>query len=143
MKPELWALCTAACWAAGSFFEKKGVKLGSLTPVTGTTIRTVVSLIVLLALSFPYWGELRKAGPKSLIMIALGGGVLAGALGLICLYSGLKDGRISTVLTIAFCLTPVFGTVLGLLIFKEHLSLLQYAGICLCILGAALSVYAK
>ena len=47
MKPEMWAVLTAICWAVGSVLEKKGVKLGEFTPVMGTTIRTVVSLTLL------------------------------------------------------------------------------------------------
>ncbi|MDD5727495.1 MAG: EamA family transporter [Victivallales bacterium] len=143
MKAEFWALCTAVCWAVGSLFEKKGVKLGNLTPAMGTAVRTAVSLLLLPAISWPYWGEVKKAGLKSLLMIALGGGLLSGVLGVICLYSGLKNGHLSTVLTIAFCMTPVLGVILGIVFMKEQLAVAQYIGIFLCIVGAALTVYFK
>ncbi|MBN1674346.1 MAG: EamA family transporter [Kiritimatiellae bacterium] len=143
MKAEFWAVLTALCWATGSLLEKKGVHLGRFTPVMGTTIRTAVSLVLLGLLAAPYWRQVKDAGAKPIVMIALGGGVLAGGLGVVFLYTGLKSGQISTVMTIAFCLAPVFGTVLGVLILREKISALQAAGIVLCVLGAAMTVYFK
>ena len=143
MRAELWAVLTAVCWAAGSLLEKKGVKLGNFTPVMGTAIRTFISLIILAALSFPYWQQIKPAGLKPVVMIAVGGGLLAGALGVMFLYTGLKLGNISTVMTISFCLTPVIGTLLGLVVLHEKLAPLQIAGIGLCVAGAAMTVYFK
>ena len=143
MRAEIWAIITAICWATGSLLEKKGVKLGDLTPVMGTTIRTTVSLLLLGAISFPFWGQIKTAGIKSIVLIAIGGGVLAGGLGIISLYTGLKSGNLSTVLTIAFCLTPVIGAILGYFILNEKLALLQILGIALCITGATLVTYFK
>jgi transporter family protein len=141
MRAEMWALCTACCWAFGSLLEKRGVKIGGLSPVMGTAIRTAFSLLILLLLSFPFWGQLRTAGSKSILMIAVGGGLLSGGLGIVFLYTGLKSGNLSTVMTIAFCLAPVIGAVLGVLVLKERLSAPQVAGIVLCVTGAALTVY--
>ena len=141
MKPEVWAIITALCWGGGSLLEKRGVKIGSLAPVMGTTIRTAFSLVLLLLLSIPFWGQVRGAGAKSILLIALGGGVLAGGLGIVCLYTGLKQGNLSTVLTIAFCATPVVGTLLGYFLLHEKLSLGQTIGISLCIAGAGLTMY--
>lgn len=143
MKAELWALLTAVCWAVGSLLEKKGVKLGNFTPVMGTAIRTFFSLVILAALSAPYWQQIKPAGIKPVVLIAAGGGLLAGALGVIFLYSGLKSGNISTVMTISFCLTPVIGTILGLVVLHEKLAPLQLAGIGLCVAGAAMTVFFK
>jgi len=149
MKPEIWALLTALCWGGGSLLEKRGVKIGHLAPAVGTTIRTVFSLAMLLALSLPLWGQLKlplwaqikTAGTKSILLIALGGGVLAGGVGIICLYTALKHGHLATVLVIAFCLAPVIGAVLGRLFLHETLSLLQFLGIALCVVGAAMTIY--
>ena len=143
MRAEVWAILTALCWGFGSLLEKKGVKIGHLTPVMGTAIRTVCSLVLLLPLSMACWGEVRTAGVKSILLIAVGGGVIAGGLGLVFLYTGLKHGQLSTVMTIAFCLTPVVGTVLGYLLLRERLSPVQVIGICLCIIGAAVTTYFK
>jgi transporter family protein len=141
LRPEFWAIFTAVCWAVGSFLEKKGIQTGNLTPVMGTTIRTAVSLILLGFLSAPFWGELKSAGWKPVGLIAVGGGILAGGLGIVFLYTGLKTGHISTVMTIAFCLAPVFGVLIGFLLMGERLAAMQVVGIVLCITGAAMTVW--
>ena len=141
MRAEGWAVLTALCWGVGSLLEKRGVKIGGLTPVMGTAIRTSFSLLLLLALSFPFWPEVKTAGFKSISLIALGGGVLAGGFGVVCLYTGLKAGNLSTVMTIAFCLAPVVGSVLGFLVLRERLMPIQWLGVMLCIAGAALVTY--
>lgn len=143
MRAEFYALLTAAFWAVGSFLEKKGVTMGHLSPVMGTTIRTVVSLAFLLLISYPYWHQVRAAGPRPLLLIAVGGGILAGGLGIIFLYSGLKIGNISTVMTIAFCGAPVLGAVVGYLILNEKLTPMQLLGMLLCVVGAAFVIYFK
>ncbi len=121
--------------------EKTGIRLGNITPVMGTAIRTLFSLMLLTFLSYPYWGELKSASVKPIFLIAAGGGVLAGGLGIMFFYTGMKHGHLSSVMTIAFCLAPVFGVILGVLVLKEKLSPLQLAGIVLCITGAAMTVY--
>ena len=143
MKAEVWAVLAALCWGIGSLLEKRGLETGGLAPVMGTVIRTTFSLLLLLALSFPFWGQVRMAGIKSLSLIAIGGGVLAGGLGLIFLYTGLKTGNLSTVMTIAFCVTPVIGAVLGYFVLHEKLTSVQILGIILCVTGAALVTYFK
>ena len=143
MRSEFWAVLAALCWGIGSLLEKRGLKMGGLTPVMGTVIRTTFSLLFLLALSFPFWGQVRMAGIKSISLIAIGGGVLAGGLGLIFLYTGLKTGNLSTVTTIAFCVTPVIGAVLGYFVLHEKLTSVQILGIVLCVTGAALVTYFK
>ena len=143
MKAEIWAMLTALCWGFGSLLEKRGVSIGGLAPVMGTAIRTAFSLLLLLAVSFPFWGQVKLAGVKSISLIAIGGGVLAGGLGIIFLYSGLKAGNLSTVMTIAFCLTPVIGTFLGYFVLREDLTPTQVLGIVLCVVGVSLVTYFK
>ncbi len=143
MQAEFYALLTAVCWSVGSLMEKTGVRLGNLTPVMGTTLRTVFSLMLLAVLSRPYWGEMKLAGTRPVLLVAAGGGILAGGLGIIFLYTGLKHGQLSSVMTIAFCLTPVLGVILGVLVLREKLNPLQLAGILLCIAGASMTVLFK
>ena len=143
MQAEYYAVLTAICWATGSLLEKSGIKMGNLTPVMGTAVRTFFTLILVAVLSRPYWGELRAAGAKPILLIAVGGGVLSGGLGILFLYTGLKHGHISSVMTIAFCLAPVLGVILGFLVLKEKLTPMQIAGIVLCITGAVMTVYFK
>jgi uncharacterized membrane protein len=141
MRPEFFAVFTAICWAIGSFLEKKGVQEGNLNPIMGVGIRTFFSLIFLSFFTYPYWGELKTAGWKPILYIVFGGGLLAGCLGLIFLYSGLKSGHTTTILTIAFCLTPLLGALIGYFFLKENLSLLQVCGIVMCVTGAAITVF--
>lgn len=141
MRAEGWAILTALCWGVGSLLEKQGVKIGGLSPVMGTTIRTAVSLIFLLALSSPYWQQVKTAGVQSIAWIALGGGLLAGGLGIVFLYTGLKGGHLSTVMALAFCLAPVIGSILGYFVLRERLAPVQWGGILLCVVGAALVTY--
>ncbi len=143
MRAEIWAVLAALCWGVGSLLEKRGVNIGGLAPVMGTAIRTAFSLLLLLAVSFPFWGQVRTAGIKSISLIAMGGGVLAGGLGIIFLYTGLKTGNLSTVMTISFCFAPVIGTVLGYFVLHEKLTSVQMLGIVLAVTGAALVTYFK
>jgi len=143
MRPEIWAVLTACCWGFGSLLEKQGVKLGNLTPVMGTTIRTVFSLLLLLGLSSPFWGQVRSAGAKSILLIAVGGGVLAGGLGIVCLYSGLKSGNLTTVMAVAFSLTPVVGAILGHAVLRERLTWPQGVGVLLCVTGVLMVTWFK
>ncbi|MCK5686665.1 DMT family transporter [bacterium] len=143
MRAEIWAVLTAVCWSCGSVLEKKGVKLGQLSPVMGTTIRTFFSLMLLSFLSFPYWKQLKTCGTKSISLIAIGGGVIAGGLGIVFLYTGLKSGHISVVLAIAFCLTPVIGSILGYVTLGEKLSNVQITGVVFCILGVFMLTFFK
>lgn len=138
MRAEFWAVLTAVCWGVGSLLEKKGVRLGNFSPVMGTTIRTAFSLVLLAVVSYPYWGQVKQASLGSISLIAVGGGVIAGALGILFLYTGLKSGSLSTVMAIAFCLAPVVGALLGFFVLQERLSPVQLVGVLLCVAGAAL-----
>ena len=143
MRAELWAVLTALCWAGGAYFEKKGVRLGGFAPVMGTTLRTVTSVVLLLVLSQPYWGQVRAAGIQPILMVVLGGGVVAGAMGILFFYKALAVGNLSVVLPIAFCLTPVLGVVIGVVVSKEQVSALQCVGVLLAVVGATLTVWFK
>lgn len=143
MRAEVWAVLAALCFAIGSLLEKRGLNIGGLTPVMGMVIRTTFSLLLLLALSFPFWGQVKTAGIKSILLIAIGGGVLAGGLGLTFLYTGLKTGNLSTVMAIGFCSAPVIGAVLGYFVLHEKLASIQILGIALCVIGAVLVTYFK
>jgi transporter family protein len=140
LSAEILAILTAICWAIGSYFEKKGLKLGNLSPQMGLTIRTTAAMAVMFFVSMPYWKQLSTAGTKSILCIVLGGGVLAGSLGLLCFYAALSKGEMWKVLTIAFAATPVLGVIIGLATHEE-LTLLKGIGILLCISGVALVMW--
>ncbi|MBN1295506.1 EamA family transporter [bacterium] len=141
MTAEIWAILTGTCWALGSFLEKKGVALGHLSPVMGASLRTAVSVLFLGIFSYPYWHQLKHAGSRSLIMVIIGGGLLSGTLGILFLYQALNSGKLSVVMPLAFCLSPVIGVMLGLVFFHERLTVMQYLGITLTVIGATLTAY--
>jgi bacterial/archaeal transporter family protein len=137
LKPQLFALLTAAAWGIGGFLEKKGLHLGNLSPQMGITIRTAVALAILATISFPQWKALPQAGSKALFMMVLGGGVLAGAAGMLCFYTAIKGAPLNRVMPIAFT-SPLFGALMGLIFGGEPLTLKTAAGMLLTIGGIVL-----
>lgn len=137
MNPQLLALFTAMAWGIGGYFEKKGLHLGGLSPQMGITIRTGVALIILGAVSYPQWKTLPQAGSKALIMMVIGGGVVAGAIGMLCFYAALKGAPLNRVMPIAFT-SPLFGALMGILLGGEPLSWKTAIGMLLTIGGIIL-----
>ena len=137
MKPEIFALLTAICWGVGGYFEKKGLSLGNLSPTMGITIRTATALIILAAASFPQWKSLPQAGPKALLYMVIGGGVVAGAVGMLCFYTALKGAPLTRVMPIAFT-SPLFGALMGILLAGEPLTAKTVFGMLLTIGGIIL-----
>ncbi len=137
MKPQLFALLTAAAWGIGGYFEKKGLHLGHLPPQLGITIRTAVALVVLGAVSFPHWKDVAHAGPRALAYMIIGGGVVAGSLGMLCFYTAIKGAPLTRVMPIAFT-SPLFGALLALTLGGEPLTLKTVAGMLLTVGGIVL-----
>jgi bacterial/archaeal transporter family protein len=134
MRPEFYALLTAIAWGVGGYFEKKGLTLGGLSPQIGITLRTVTALIILAAVSYPQWKTVPQAGPKALLYMILGGGVLAGAVGMLCFYTALKGAPLTRVMPIAFT-SPLFGALMGLIFAGEPLTAKTIAGMLLTLAG--------
>lgn len=121
MKPQLLALLTAMAWGIGGYFEKKGLHLGNLSPQMGITIRTAVALVILAVISFPQWKTVPQASPKALLMMVVGGGIVAGSLGMLCYYAAIKGAPLSKVMPIAFT-SPLFGALMGIIFAAEPLT---------------------
>lgn len=134
MKPQLFALLTAICWGVGGYFEKKGLHLGNLSPTMGITIRTLVAFLILGIASFPQWKTLPQAGTKALLYMIIGGGVVAGAVGMLCFYTAIKGAPLTKVMPIAFT-SPLFGALMGLMMGGEPLTLKTVIGTLLTIAG--------
>jgi transporter family protein len=132
--PQIFALLTAMAWGIGGYFEKKGLHLGGLSPQMGITIRTGVALIILGIVSFPQWKTLGQAGSKSLTMMIIGGGVVAGAVGMLCFYTALKGAPLNRVMPIAFT-SPLFGALMGVILGGDPLTLKTGIGMLLTIAG--------
>jgi transporter family protein len=121
MNPQILALLTAMAWGIGGYFEKKGLHLGGLSPQMGITVRTAVALVILGAISFPQWKTLPQAGPKALLMMIIGGGIVAGSMGMLCYYAAIKGAPLSKVMPIAFT-SPLFGALMGIIFGAEPLT---------------------
>ncbi|MGC9521867.1 MAG: EamA family transporter [Anaerolineae bacterium] len=135
MKPQVLALITAMAWGIGGFFEKRGLHMGNLTPQVGITIRTGVALVILGAISFPQWKMIPEAGPKALVMMVIGGGVVAGAVGMLSFYAALRGAdSLTQVMPIAFT-SPLFSALMGLIFRTERLSWQTVLGMVLTIAG--------
>jgi len=137
LKPQIFALLTAACWGIGGYLEKKGLHLGGLSPQMGITIRTAVALLILGAISFPQWKALPQAGSRALLMMVVGGGVVAGAVGMLSFYAAIKGAPLNRVMPIAFT-SPLFGALMGLIFGGEPLTPKTVAGMILTIAGIVL-----
>jgi len=137
MDPKLLALFTAIAWGVGGYFEKKGLHLGHLSPQLGITIRTAVAFAILGAVSFPQWKTLPQAGAGSLALMVLGGGVLAGAVGMLCFYAAIRSAPLAEVMPIAFT-SPLFGALMGVVFGGETFSWRLALGLALTLGGIAL-----
>jgi bacterial/archaeal transporter family protein len=137
MKPEIFALLTAICWGVGGYFEKKGLHLGNLSPTLGITLRTATAVIILGIASFPQWKNVPQAGPKALLYMVLGGGVVAGAVGMLCFYTALKGAPLTRVMPIAFT-SPLFGALMGILFAGEPFSWKTVLGLAMTVGGIVL-----
>ncbi len=134
MKSELLALFTAIAWGVGGYFEKKGLHLGNLSPTMGITIRTATALVILAIASFPQWKTVPQAGPKALLYMIIGGGVVAGSVGMLCYYSAIKGAPLTRVMPIAFT-SPFFGALMGIMLGGEPVTFKAVAGMALTIAG--------
>jgi transporter family protein len=137
MKPELFALLTAICWGVGGYFEKQGLRFGNLSPQMGITIRTAVALIILAIFSFPQWKNLPQAGPRALLYMIIGGGIVAGAVGMLCFYTALRGAPLNRVMPIAFT-SPLFGVLMGVMLGGEPITVKTVAGMALTVGGIVL-----
>lgn len=137
MRAEFLALLTALAWGVGGYFEKRGLHLGQLSPQVGIALRTAVALIVLGAVSAPQWRTLATAGPRALAYLIVGGGLVAGALGMLCFYAAIKGAPLARVMPIAFT-APLFGAILGMTVGGEPVTLRGVLGLLLTVSGIAL-----
>jgi len=137
MRPLLLALATAAAWGIGGYFEKKGLHAGNLSPQVGAFLRTAVALAVLGLASGPELRQLSGAPPRALWSIAIGGGIAAGGLGILCFYAALRAAPIQQVMPIAFT-SPLFGALTAMALGGETISVRSALGMLLTLAGIGL-----
>lgn len=134
MNPQILALLTAIFWGVGGFFEKKGLHAGHLSPVMGITIRTALALVILGTASVTEWKTVGQAGVKPLLYMIVGGGMVAGAAGMLCYYAAIKGAPLSKVMPIAFT-SPLFGALMGVMFNGEALTPRTLMGTALTVVG--------
>lgn len=137
----IYAVLAGVAWGIGGYFEKLGLRELSIPPILGIVLRTAVALVVLGLISIPAWkGFTAGNGPNSAWwMIVIGGGIVAGSLGMWSFYASLSaTENLGVTLAIAFALAPVAGTVVGLLRGDQPFELKTTLGMLAIIGGIAL-----
>jgi drug/metabolite transporter (DMT)-like permease len=96
-----------------------------------------VALVVLAAVSIPAWKSVSFQGQtRYWVMIAIGGGLVAGSLGMWSFYSALsRSENLGITLATAFALAPLAGTVVGLIRRDQRLDLKIAIGLVAVIAG--------
>lgn len=135
-----FAILAGIFWGVGGYFEKSGLKEMGIPPIAGITLRTLVALIILGLISIPSWSLIQNpANYKAWLMIIIGGGIIAGSLGMWSFYSALaKSENLGVTLAIAFAMSPIAGTVLGLIKGTQEINSKILIGIVLIVIGIIL-----
>jgi transporter family protein len=138
MRPYiLYAVLAGVAWGVGGYFEKIGLQAMRLPPIVGITVRTLVALVILGLVSIPEWRTVSaSAQARPWVMIAVGGGLVAGSLGMWSFYSALaRSENLGITLATAFAFAPLAGTILGLARGDQHIDLKIGVGLTAVILG--------
>ena len=99
----MFAILAGVAWGVGGYFEKMGLRSLGLPPIVGITLRTATAFVILGAISIPAWKSLNTTGVQPWLMIIIGGGVVAGSLGMWSFYSSLSmSENLGATLAIAF-----------------------------------------
>jgi drug/metabolite transporter (DMT)-like permease len=138
MRASIWfAVLAGFAWGAGGYFEKTGLRQLGMSPLVGITVRTLVALALLGTLSIPAWKAIQHPGDRmAWMMLILGGGVVAGALGMWSFYKALSlTQNLGVTLAIAFAFSPLAGTLVGLIKGDQAMSPRLAVGLLLVIAG--------
>lgn len=141
MKPYvLFAILAGVAWGLGGYFEKAGLRAMGIPPIAGITLRTAVALVILGLLSIPAWKAIANPSDlKAWMMIVIGGGIIAGSLGMWSFYSSLSlSENLGITLALAFACSPLTGTIVGLLRGDQHIDLRLALGLVAIIAGIVL-----
>ncbi len=119
----LFAILAGTFWGVGGYFEKTGLQLLKMPPIVGITIRTGIALLLLGIISLPAWQTMEKTSAISgWLMLIVGGGIVAGTLGMWSFYAALSHSQnLGVTLAIAFAFSPIAGTITGLLKGTQHM----------------------
>ncbi|MBN1885680.1 MAG: DMT family transporter [Candidatus Krumholzibacteriota bacterium] len=136
----LFAILAGAAWGVGGYFEKAGLHQLRMPAIAGIALRTAVALVILGIFSVPAWKSVGHPGDaRGWILIVVGGGVIAGSLGMWCFYSSLATTEnLGVTLAIAFALSPVAGVLTGLARGEGRLDLKTGIGLVAIVTGIVL-----
>ncbi|HEX9655724.1 MAG TPA: EamA family transporter [Bacteroidota bacterium] len=141
MRPYMmYAILAGLAWGVGGYFEKTGLRAIGMPPIAGITLRTAVALCVLGLFSIPAWRSVGQPDNiRAWLMILIGGGIVAGSLGMWSFYASLSTTEnLGVTLAIAFAFSPIAGTILGLFRGDQHIDLLSACGLVAIIVGIVL-----
>jgi uncharacterized membrane protein len=112
-----YAIVAGTAWGLGGYFERSGLRLIGMAPIAGITLRTLVALVTLGIISIPAWkGITASASIPAWLMIIIGGGIVAGSLGMWSFYTALSTSdNLGVTLAIAFAFSPIAGTAIGII----------------------------
>jgi len=136
----LFAILAGIAWGIGGYFEKAGLRAIGIPPIAGITLRTAVALVVLGLISTPVWKGVPMAGNTTAwMMIILGGGIVAGSLGMWSFYASLSQSEnLGVTLALAFAFSPLAGTLFGIFRGDQQIDLRLGLGLAAIILGIVL-----
>lgn len=135
----MFAILAGVAWGIGGYFEKSGLRLLGLPPIVGITLRTAIALAVLGAISVPAWRAVDTSNVQAWLMIIIGGGVVAGSLGMWSFYSSLSmSENLGVTLAIAFACSPIAGTLVGLVRGDQPVNLQSGIGLVTIVAGIIL-----
>ncbi len=135
----MFAILAGVAWGVGGYFEKSGMRLLGLPPIVGITLRTAIALAVLGAISVPAWRAADTSNIQAWLMIIIGGGVVAGSLGMWSFYSSLSmSENLGVTLAIAFACSPIAGTLVGLVRGDQPMNLQSGIGLVTIVAGIIL-----
>jgi uncharacterized membrane protein len=136
----LFAILAGVLWGVGGYFEKAGMREMGMPPIAGITIRTLVALIILGLISLSSWNLIQNpSNTKAWLMLIIGGGIIAGSFGMWSFYTALvKSENLGVTLAVAFALSPVAGTLLGLIKGTQELNWKISIGILFIVIGIVL-----
>ncbi len=136
----LFAVLAGIAWGVGGYFEKAGLRALGIPPIAGITLRTAVALLVLGLISIPAWKSIASpANTQAWIMIIVGGGIVAGSLGMWSFYTALSTSEnLGVTLAIAFAFSPLAGTVLGLIKGDQQIDVRIGLGLTAMVIGIVL-----
>lgn len=136
-KAYVLSLLTAFIWGLAPIFEKIGLS-GKIEPYVAVVVRTIPIVIagfvglILMGKA----GSLSQLAAKDAMFVAIGG-LLAGFLGQITIYSALKIGQASVVVPIA-ATYPLVAMTVAVLFLGEPITLQKVGGVILVVSGVLL-----